>query len=424
MVVLVLLVLLSATVFLAFSETSLIGAKRTRLQEWQQKGDQGARTALEVLKHSDALLSTIEVGVTAIAIIIGAYAQGEISSTLQRDMHSWTWMPPLRPSTISLLVVAIITYISLLCQIVPKRMALLNPEKGASSISKPISMLIAVLWPVVQVIMATANAISRLLPHPPTNQPPVTDAEVLMLVAQGTKAGVFEQVEHDMFTAILHLEDIDLSSLMTPRTEMQWLEADAHLQDVIDQIAACDNWELPVADGTADNVLGTINVRDSLILAAKGENPPLRQLLQPALFVPDTEDALFMLQTFRRRGHQSAILLDEFGGVTGIVSVRDVIEEIVGDISGTQSAHIRPVEGGKNIWIVDGLTPVEEFMQAFQLNDLMQEELPYSTVAGLIIEELGHIPHAGEELSWQGMQMKIVSLDGHRIDKIRLHKAA
>jgi putative hemolysin len=415
--------LLSATAFLALSETALIAARRTRLAERKSAGDLGASKALDIGGRSDMMVATIEIGVTLISIILGAYTQSYLTPHLMALANVFPILADLQRRTVSISVVVLITFVTLLVQIVPKRIALGNPEKIASSISFPLDLLMRLLKPVVLIVTASADAILKVVPHSPSKEPAITDAELLMLVRQGTKTGVFEQLEYDMLESLLQLGSTRLSSLMRPRTEMDWLELSDDMPTMVRKIAESKLWELPVAEKSADNILGSVDVQEILAAAASGKSVDLAGMMQPAMFVPDSEDALFMLKRFRHTGHYIAILLDEFGGVTGVVSVRDVVEAIVGEFHrGSEYIKLSPEQ--TNVWDVDGLTPVWEFADAFGVEEPPPEKTPYATVAGLVISELGHLPEKGEQLQWKGLKLQVTGLDGHRIAKLRVSKAA
>ncbi|HEY9792277.1 MAG TPA: hemolysin family protein [Candidatus Obscuribacterales bacterium] len=420
----IIVMLLAATAFLALSETALISARRTRLAERKSEGNKGAAKALEVAGRSDRMVATIEICVTLISIVLGACTQSFLTPRLMALSNVFPVLTSLHEHTVSIGIVVVLTFVTLLVQIVPKRVALGSPESIASTISFPMDFLMKILKPAVLIVTATADFILRFVPHSTRTDPPITDAELLMLVRQGTKAGVFDQLEHDMLEAILELGSTKLSTLMRPRTEMEWLEVNDDMSSLLTKIGDSKLWELPVAEETADNILGVIDVREILKAAAAGQQISLRKVMRTPLFVPDTEDALFMLRTFRHTGHFIAILLDEFGGVTGVVSVRDVVEEIVGDIDRTDEEFIKRTAGQDDVWEVDGLTPVDEFAEAFGVEEPPPETTTYATVAGLVISELGHLPQKGEQLEWQGLKMQVESLQGHRISKLRVSKAA
>lgn len=421
LIVLLICLLIAATAFLALAETSLVASRPSRLAEWQHRGNKRAGTALHLARHPDALLTTIEICVTSIGIIVGALTEGasltHLQAPLRKALHGNThWL--------GMSVIIFITLIMLLAQIVPKRLAVRNPETIAMTISVQMDLLTRLLRPVVVLVVQICNAILKLFPTTEKTEPPVSDEEILMLVAQGTKAGVFEQAELDMFHSILGLEEIKLSSLMIPRIEMHWIDVNADRKALLDAIVEADIWELPVCDDNPDNVLGVIDIREVLAALYRNDSFSLRSLIRPALYVPDTEDALFMLESFKHSGHHISILMDEFGGVTGIVTIRSLMEEIVGNIRNGRNERIEAVADAVDVWMVDGLTSIDDFVEVFQITDFDLATVDYATVAGLVISELGHLPDAGEQLKWHGLDMKVIALDGHRISKLRISHAA
>jgi len=419
--ILIILALILANGVFAMVEIALASSRRARLVQRAESGDKGALAALELIETPTRYLSTLQIGITLVGILAGAVG----GATLADELAVWlTRFPPLAPyaPTISIvLVVMLITYFSLvLGELIPKRIALISPEKTASSMAGLMLVLSRLIKPVVAVLTISTEAGIRLLGIKPSGEPPVTQEEIEVLIEQGAQVGIFEEAEQDMVEGIFRLGERRVGALMTPRTEITFLDVDDPIEEMLAAVLESRHTRFPVIKDNPDNVLGILAAKD--LLAARLTQPEVKlgDLLQPPVFVPESTPALKMLEILKDTGVQMALVIDEYGGLQGLVTLHDVLEAIVGDIrvagqTGTASA----VQRDDGSWLIDGMLPIDEFKDLLDLPALPGEDrIGYQTLAGFVIHQLGTIPAAGASFSWNRYRFEVVDMDGMRVDKV------
>jgi putative hemolysin len=304
-------------------------------------------------------------------------------------------------------------------ELVPKRLALNNPERVASAVIAPMRFLARIASPAVHLLSNSTNAVLRLFGVKPSTEQPVTEEEIKIMIEQGKQAGVFEKAEQDMVERVFHLSDRRVNTLMTRRADIIWLEVDDGLE-VIQQKIASGRSRFPVCEGSLDHVLGIIKVKDFLARSLTGQTLDLKALLRQPLYVPESMRAFKVLELFKQTRTHIALVLDEYGSIQGLITLNDILEAIVGDIPSSDMPN-EPVivkrEDGS--WLIDGALPVEEFKKIFQIAELPQEEMgEYQTLGGFVMMYMERIPLPTEHFEWSGLRFEVMDMDGHRVDKV------
>lgn len=412
---LIIVILIALNNILAMTEAALLAARKARLQQRLNQGDKRADAALRLIENPNQFLSVIQIGITLIDVLTGAVAGATLAEFLSKELKN---IPALAPysETIGLtVVVLVITYFSIvLGELAPKRLAIQNPEKIASLAARPMLILSRVLSPVVRFLSLSTDLVLRAIGARPSSEPPVTEEEIHVLLDQGTQAGVFEEAEQDMVAGVFRLNDRRVYSLMTPRTEIVWLDVRDTPQEILAKMTEGPYSRFPVCQGNLDNVLGIVKARELLTRNLAGQPIALKECLTPALFIPETTFASRALEVFKENNQKMVLVIDEFGGVTGLLTINDVLEEIVGEIETGEPQATQRQDGS---WLLDGRLDVEEFKEIFHLGNLPNEDA-YETLGGFVMTSLGRIPHTADQIEWQGLRFEVVDMDGRRVDKV------
>ncbi|MDR7482801.1 MAG: hemolysin family protein [Armatimonadota bacterium] len=418
--VLIILLLVLVNGVFAMAEIAVLAARRSRLEQRAAAGDRGARVALELLRTPSRFISTVQVGITLVGVLAGAFG----GATLARPLAAWlATIPALAPyaqATALGLVVLPITVLSLvLGELVPKRVALAAPEGLAAALAPAMRSLAVVAAPVVHVLSAFTELVVRALRVPPVSEPPVTEEEVRLLIARGAETGVFKPGEQKLVERVFRLADRRVSAIMTPRTEITWLDVDDPPEEIRRKVTSSRYSAYPVAEGTLDRVVGIVQARDLLVHLMGGRPIDLRALAQRPLFIPETAPALSALDQFRQARTHTALLIDEYGGLQGLVTSDDILEAIVGEIpQAGEAAMPSVVRRADGSWLVDGMLPADEFKMLLGLDALPAEGEGYETVGGMVMTVLDRIPSPGDHVALPGWRVEVVDMDGHRVDKV------
>jgi putative hemolysin len=418
---LVILLLIILNGVFAMSEIAVVSARKARLQQWAEAGDTKARAALELANAPNQFLSTVQIGITLIGILAGAFG----GATIAKELDAWLGdIPLLAPYSRALslaLVVAITTYLSLIVgELVPKRLALNHPERLAAAIAGPMRLLSRVAYPVVHLLSLSTEFVLRMFGVKPSTEPPVTEEEIRVLVEQGTRAGMFEEAEREMVERVFRLGDRRVGAVMTPRTEIVWLDRDATPEEIRRTITESAHSRFLVAQESLDNVLGIIHAKDLLAQCLAAQSVDLTTPLQQPLYVPESMGALKVLELFKQTGTHIALAVDEYGGIQGLVTPNDLLEALVGDLpEAGEVGEPLALQREDGSWLLDGMLPVDEFKALFHLGFLPgQHQGVYNTLAGFVIMQLGRIPTAADSFEWGGLKIEVMDMDGNRVDKV------
>jgi putative hemolysin len=419
--ILFILLLIVANGIFSGSEIAVVSARKVRLQQLADKGSRPARMALRLAESPNDFLSTVQIGITLIGVLSGAVAGATVAQHLRSLLDGFQALQPFSEGLSVTLVVALITYLSLVIgELVPKRIALANPERIACRIAPAMRALSRLSAPAVHLLGASTDALLRLLNVPASHEPDITEEEIKALIRQGADTGVFEASEHDMVQRVLRLGDRSIKTLMTPRTEIFWLDLESSQEEILTELQESNHSRFPVGRGSLDDCIGIVRVRSLLTAQLGGEPLDLEVLCQPPLYVAESTRSLTVLEQFKRTGIHIALVTDEFGGVEGIVTLNDLMEGIVGDLPNLEDEEEPPFvcrEDGS--WLVDGSLDINEFDDRIGTRLLGSDELqPYHTLAGFVIHALERIPRASDHFEWKGYRFEVVDMDGKRVDKI------
>ena len=413
--------LLVANGVFAMSEIAVISARKARLQRMASGGDRRARAALELAQEPDRFLSTVQIGITLVGILAGAFGGATIAEQLGVVLNRFPALDPYGEALGLAVVVLSITYLSLVVgELVPKRVGLNNPEGIAKIVARPMSALSRLASPVVQLLSFSTSAVLRLLRTRPPEGPPVTEDEVRVMIEQATDAGVFEKTEREMVESIFRLGDRRVTALMTPRVDMAWLDVNSPTEEIARQIAASHYSRLPVCDRHPDNVLGVVKAKDLLSVVLAGKAFDLRGSLRQPIFVPESMTVLRLLELFKKSRTHVALVVNEHGAVEGLVTLTDVLEAIVGDLVPPGGrAEPMAVKRDDGSWLLDGGMTIDDFKEILPVGQMPgEEDGAYQTLAGFIITQLGRIPSAADRFEWDGLSFEVVDMDGRRVDKV------
>jgi putative hemolysin len=425
-ILIVFLLILTNSLF-ALSEMAIISARKTRLHQRAEDGDKGAKAALVLSKEPTRFLSTIQIGITTIGILSGAFGGATIAEEIASAVGKVSWLAPYSESIGVGIVVVIITFFSLIIgELVPKRIALNNADRIATKVAAPMNVIMRLATPIVSLLSISTEVILRLLGIKPSREPTVTEEEIKMMIYEGAQVGVFEEAEQEIVERVFRLGDRRVSSLMTYRTEMVLLDIEDGLDTNLDKIAASEHSRFPVCKGSPDEIVGIIQVKDLFAQERRGLVMDMEAAIQPAVFIPEAMSALELLEHLREKKNHLALIVDEFGGVTGMVTINDVLEAIVGDIPTLEDKIKEPdiVQREDGSYLLNGTLSIEELKDLLDLNNLPSEEDgSFETLGGMLMAEIGRIPNTGDIVVCENWRYEVVDMDGYRVDKVLASRA-
>jgi putative hemolysin len=425
--IVVILVLIVANGFLAMAEIAVVSARKARLQQRAEEGDAGAKTALELANSPSRFLSTIQIGITLVGILAGAFGGALIAEQLAARLNRIAWVAPHGSAASLFIVVLAITYLSLIIgELVPKQIALNHAERISAAIAPFMRVLSGLGAPLVYLLSVSTQVVLRAFGIQPSAETSVTEEEIKLMIEQGTQEGVFEPTEQEMVERVFRLGDRTASALMTPRPEVVWLDPNEPPEAIQKKITADSHTHYPVAEGQIDRIIGLVNSKDLLSQNLSCRPIDLRSVLRPALFIPESMGAFDVLERLKQKRTHAAFVIDEHGGFQGLITTSDILEAIVGDIpmpDETEEADIIRREDGS--WLVDGKVLADEIEELLQVNGLpFEEENLYQTLGGLVMAFLGRIPKSGDYFDWAGFRFEVVDMDGHRVDKVLIRASS
>lgn len=419
MLVIVALAILNG--ILAMSEIAVVSARRARLREAAERGDARAYGALELATDPTHFLATVQIGITLVGVVAGAFGQATLARVIVRQLDQIPLLAPYASAISAVVVVGGTTYLSIVVgELAPKRLALINPERVAGLVAGPMRVLSSVARPVVWLLSVSTDGLLQLLGVEPSNEPDVTPEEIATMIEQGTEIGVFEQAEHDILESVLRLDERRVDAYMTPRHRVTWIDLE-HPEESIRQILlSAQHSRFPVIEGDPDNVLGILYTKNLVVRALQNEPFDPRTNLRPVLFVPESMSPLRVLELFKRQGKHIALVTDEYGSIQGMVTDMDILEAIAGEIPAEgEPDEPEVIERDDGTWLVDGLLRIDELWDELSLKRGLGEVYRgYQTVSGFVMAELGEVPSEGASFHFHGLCFEIVDMDGRRIDKV------
>lgn len=424
--ILAIIVLIAMNGIFAMSELAVMSARRARLRELSNSGSHTARVALDLAEAPDRFLSTVQIGITLVGVLAGAFGGATIAGALGDWLDG---IEPLAPYSSALglgLVVLTITYLTLIIgELVPKRLALQNPERVASLVALPMHWLSLLAYPLVRFLSLSTNLVLKVLGVKQADDRPVSEEEIRIMIEESARAGIFRHDEQDMVESVFRLDDQHINALMTPHTEVTWLEVGDTTDEIREKIAASGHASFPVCRDSLDNVLGIVRAQDLLADCLAGRPIDLLAHLSEPRFAPEKATASRIVELFRRSDDHLILVIDEHGGVQGMITEHDLLEAIVGDIpSWGESSEPEAVQRADGSWLLDGLMNIDEAKELLGIANLPDEERAnYQTLGGFIMSRLGAIPAVGACFQWGGFRFEVVDMDGRRVDKILATRA-
>lgn len=422
---LIILLLIAANGLFAMAEIAVVASRKVRLQQRAEAGDERARAALQLAQDPNLFLSTVQVGITLVGVLAGAYGGATVAERLAVPLAAVPALAPYaRPIAIGV-VVAVITLLSLvLGELVPKRLALSYPETIAAWTARPMMWLSRVGGPAILLLSSSTGLVLRLFGIRGPAEPNLTEEEIRALISQGAETGAIEAAEGTIAQRVLQLGDQRVAAIMTPRPDIEWIDVDAPPDEVKAFLASHAHTQFVVCQGGLDNVLGIVRSADLLPRAFQGAPIALRPLVREALFVPDSMRAVDLLEAFRSSRKHVALVMDEYGAVEGLVTATDLLTAIVGELpehpGETASAFVQRADG---TWLVDGSAPMEDVLARFEIEALPEDEQgAYHTLAGFVMARLGRVPKTSDRFEWGGCRFEVVDMDGRRVDKVLVSK--
>lgn len=404
----------------AMSEIALVTARKARLQKLINVGDGAAKAALELGNDPNKFLSTVQIGITSIGVLNGIVGEAALAGPFSIWLTSLGIPSPHASYLATGLVVVIITYFSIvLGELVPKRLGQITPEPLARLVARPMLWLATLAKPFVLLLSTSTQLVLRLCGIKDAGRQALTAEELHLILQESSETGIIEQQEHQMVRNVFRLDDRPIASLMVPRSEVIYFDADESLEENLQRFEMSPHSRFPVVRGNWSDILGIANARQMLGQTLRGEQPNLTEGLQPAVYVPESLTGMELLEEFKNSGVQMTIVVDEYGEVQGIVTIQDVMEAIAGEFKPHRIEESWAVARDDGSWLLDGLIPIPELKDRLRMNAVPEEERGrYHTLSGMVMLLLGKIPQTGDCCEWENWSFEIVDLDGLRIDKV------
>jgi putative hemolysin len=416
--VVLLLILLNG--LFAMAEIALVSARTARLKALAEAGNPGAQAALELRSDPSRLLSTVQIGITVIAVLSGTFGQATLGERLQSVLESHSGFIGRYAHAISMAIVVIaISYLSLIIgELVPKRIALVRPERIAAALARLMRAMARAGAPIEWFLSASTEVVLRLLPLRSEGAAPVTDEEISFMLREGTATGHIPQAETEIVEMALRLGDRRANTVMTPRTRIEWLDLDDPEEENRRKIRGSPYSRFPVVQGGSQQVIGIVEAKELLGRCLGGLPLDLRAATRPPLYLPNTVSVLRVLDVFKSSGEPMALIVDEYGDLEGLVTPSDILEALVGDIPGSGDADQRVVRREDGTWLIDGMVGLDELKQVLGLSHLTGEDADFHTLGGYLMARLNRVPMIADRVTADGYQFEVVDMDGRRVDRV------
>lgn len=420
--ILIILVLFFFNAIFAMYEIAMVSSKKTRLVARAEDGLKGAAVSLELLKDPDQqYLSAIQIMITMIDTLAGGIGGAQLSRPLAEVFKRIHWLAPFAEIAALILVVIIITYFSIvLGELIPKRIAVSKPEDVVTRLSPMIKKLSRVVRPLTKLLSSSTNLGIKLFNIDVTREPAITEEELKGYIQEGRQTGVFDEAEQIMVSGVFRLTDRRVDAIMTPHTELDWIDLDDDHDTIVRELMESSYSRLPVARGDLDRSMGIVNTKDLIGIDIHNPQFKLEDYVREPLFFPGNMQAVKAFEQFRETGIHHALVLDEYGGVEGFVTLYDILESIVGDIPldefDTDQDVIQRADG---TWLFDGLIPIDELKEILQVDALPEEDKAgFQTLSGFVMNQMGRIPKTGQLFEWDHWRFEVMDMDGHRVDRV------
>lgn len=410
----------------SMTEIAVVSARRVRLARSAADGNAGAATAIELQEKPERFLSTVQIGITLIGILSGAFGGALLSDEFSEIVATMPAFAPYADKIGFGIVIVIITFFSLVIgELVPKNIALNRPETIATIFSRPMNLISKLTSPVVWLLTVSTTFVLKLLRIRESGEAAITEEEIRAHIAQGTAIGVLEETEQELIEGVIKLNDQNISALMTSRLKIVWIDLDDSLDINKQKLIESPYSRLPVCRGGLDGIIGIVKSRDLLSHLLSGGELDIEKVIKQPVYVPETKTALEMLEVFKHSHTLMAMVVDEYGSVEGLVTMNDLLEEIVGDLETGGNPNAWVVEREDGSFLLDGSLSVMDFKEALSLSELPADEREsYQTLAGFMLTRLEKVPTEGEKFEWGGYSFEVIDMDGRRVDKVLVSKTA
>ncbi len=413
----ILLALIFLNGLFVMSEIALVSARKSRLESLTNKGDEKAKTALNLTENPEKFLSTAQIGITLIAILTGVYSGEKFSKNLEPTVAKIKILQPYAENISTVLIVILVTFLSIIFgELIPKRIGMLRAEKIARIVAGPMNFLSTIAYPIVWLLNTITSIIFKLFNVKVSSDNAVTEDEIKAMITEGSEYGTIEEEEKEIIERVFHLGDRNITSLMTHRTDIEWFDINDMVQTVKDKFDTITYSTYPVCDKIVDEIKGVIHIKDLL------KAPPdslLSAFMKPALFVPENNSPYQVLEKFKETKIHSCFIVNEYGTLEGMVTLNDILEAIVGEVPQTGQDEYEIVERNDGSFLIDAQITFYDFLSKFDKTEWMNEgEHEFDTLAGFVLHELKKIPTTGETFEWRCFSFEIIDMDGQRIDKL------
>src|ERR1700712_2890273 len=399
------------------SEIALVSARKSRLENLAQRGDKLARIALDLANNPDLFLSAAQIGITLIAILTGVYSGERFGVYLKPVVEKIDAFRPYAGTISTTIIVVIVTFLSIIFgELIPKRIGLQKAERIARLVARPMIFFASLTHPIVWLLNKTSNIFFKLFNLKGPKDESVTEDEIKAIISEGTEQGAIDEAEQEIIERVFHLGDRNITSLMTHRSDITWFDLNDNEDTIRDKIDREPHSVYPICDGDIDNIKGIVSIKD---LYVSSDDKPFKDIMKPALFVPENNTAYQVLEKFKELRAHCCFVVDEYGRMLGLITLNDILEAIVGDLPEPDMPDYEITEREDGSFLVDGQIPFYDFLTRFEKTEWMNEgEHDFDTLAGFILHELEHIPQTGEKLTWRIFDFEIIDMDAQRIDKV------
>ncbi len=415
--IIILLCLIFLNGLFVMAEISLVSARKSRLENLADKGDEKARAALKLAENPELFLSTAQIGITLVAILVGFYSGEKFSANLKPFIERISFLKPYASDISTALILVIVTLLSIIFgELIPKRIGLLRAEWIARLVARPVRVLSRITHPIVWLLNTSSNLFFKIFPISPSQDGAVTEDEIKAIINEGTEQGAIEEAEQEIIERVFHLGDRNITSLMTHRSDIIWFDLNENEETIKEKIINDPHSVYPICDGDIDNIKGVVSIKD---LYVTDDKTLFRDIMTPALFIPENNSAYVVLEKFKQSKIHCCFIVDEYGSLEGLITLNDILEALVGDIPQPDSPDYEVHDRGDGSYLVDAQIPLYDFLSHFDKTEWMNEgDHEFDTLAGFILNELEHIPRTGEKMEWRGFTFEIVDMDAQRIDKV------
>ena len=415
--VFILVALILVNGLFVMSEIALVSARKGRLESLSNKGDLKAKAALHLTENPDKFLSTAQIGITLISILTGVYSGERFSKHLRPFIESFDSLKAYADTLSTVTIVVIVTFLSIILgELVPKRIGLIRAEKIARVVAGPMNFLSFIAYPIVWLLNNITTLIFKLFNIKVSSDNAVTEDEIKAMISEGSEHGTIENEEKEIIERVFHLGDRNSTSLMTHRTDIAWFDIEDTVQSVTEKFDQITYSTYPVCDKTVDDIKGLIYIKDLLKVPPA---TPLKQLIKPALFVPENNSPYQLLEKIKQTKIHSCFIVNEYGTLEGMITLNDILEAIVGDVPQTGQEEYEIIERNDGTYLVDAQITFYDFLSHFDKTEWMNEgEHEFDTLAGFVLHELERIPKTADTFDWRGFEFEIIDMDGQRIDKL------